>query len=170
MYIPTTHNSNNCLFDIHINQACFGTKLYILMYFLNKIIKSKGSFLTSISNIFHTEFIQQYNLFSEKPNDTLFKDRTIIIQTVLTSKDTAYYQSRRLMYAIIGLSVAAVLITITYSYTCQLEKSNIFTGTVWYLDVLLFIFLRWFYIVNDAQMLTTFIYQYFSIYLYSSLS
>lgn len=100
------------------------------MYFLNKIIKSNGSFLTSISNIFHTEFIQQYNLFSEKPNDTLFKDRTIIIQTVLTSKDTAYYQSRRLMYAIIGLSVAAVLITITYSYTCQLEKSNIFTGTV----------------------------------------
>lgn len=100
------------------------------MYFLNKIIKSNGSFLTSISNIFHTEFIQQYNLFSEKPNDTLFKYRTIIIQTVLTSKDTAYYQSRRLIYAIIGLSVAAVLITITYSYTCQLEKSNIFTGTV----------------------------------------
>lgn len=126
MYIPTTHNSNNCLLDIHINQACFGTKLYILMYFLNKIIKSNGSFLTSISNIFHTE----YNLFSEKLNDTLFKDRTIIIQAVITSKDTAYYQSRRLMYAIIGLSVAAVLITITYSYTCQLEKSNIFTGTV----------------------------------------
>uniref|UniRef100_A0A8W8M830 Uncharacterized protein n=1 Tax=Magallana gigas TaxID=29159 RepID=A0A8W8M830_MAGGI len=61
-------------------------------------------------------------LTEEKHNDTLIKDRMIIMQTVLTSKDTAHYQSKRLMYAIIGLSVAAVLITITYIYTCQLEK------------------------------------------------
>lgn len=52
------------------------------------------------------------------------------MQTVLTSKDTALNQSKRLMYATIGLSVAAVLITITYIYTCQLEKRKMFTSKV----------------------------------------
>lgn len=70
------------------------------------------------------------NLFSEKPNDTLVQDGTIIIQTVFTSKDMLQYQSNSLMYAIIGLSVAAVLITIIYVYTCQLEKHKISTSAV----------------------------------------
>lgn len=55
-YIPKTHvhNINKYLLDIHINQACFGTNVNILMYFFIKIIKSKESFSTSKSNIFHT--------------------------------------------------------------------------------------------------------------------
>ncbi|XP_065929877.1 uncharacterized protein [Magallana gigas] len=81
-------------------------------------------------NVKTPEFNDYDHSFNEKHNDTLFKDRTIIMQTVLTSKDTAHYQSKRLMYAIFGLSVAAVLITITYIYTCQLEKRKIFTSTV----------------------------------------
>lgn len=81
----------------------------------------------SVKTTEHNAFEYSYN---EKHNDTLFKDRTIIMQTVLTSKDTAHYQSKHLMYATIGLSVAAVLITVTYIYTCQLEKRKIFTSTV----------------------------------------
>lgn len=69
-------------------------------------------------------------LISEKPNDTLVHDGTIIMQTVFTSNDTVQYQSNSLMYAIIGLSVAAVLITIIYIYTCQLEKHKIPTSAV----------------------------------------
>lgn len=75
------------------------------------------------------------NFFSEKPNDTLVQDWTIIMQTVFTSKDMLQYQSNSLMYASIGLSVAAVLITIIYIYTCQLEKHKISTSAVWYLGV-----------------------------------
>lgn len=81
------------------------------------------------------------DLISEKPNDTLVHDGTIIMQTVFTSKDTVQYQSNSLMYAIIGLSVAAVLITIIYIYTCQLEKHKIPTSAVCYLGVSLIYFL-----------------------------
>lgn len=64
--------------------------------------------------------------FSEESNDTLVQRGTIIMRTVLTSKDRAQYQSNSLMYAIIGLSVAAVLIVIAYVliYTCQLLTSE----------------------------------------------
>lgn len=48
------------------------------------------------------------------------------MRTVLTSKDRAQYQSDSLMYAIIGLSVAAVLIVIAYVliYIYQLLTSE----------------------------------------------
>lgn len=64
--------------------------------------------------------------FSEESNDTLVQRGTIIMRTVLTSKDRAQYQSNSLMYAIIGLSVAAVLIVIAYVliYICQLLTSE----------------------------------------------
>lgn len=59
-------------------------------------------------NVKTSELNDNGHSFEEDSNDTLVQDGTIIMQTVLTSKDTLHYQTNSLIYAIIGLSVVAV--------------------------------------------------------------
>lgn len=68
--------------------------------------------------------------FPEKPSDTEVKNGTIIMRTELASREMVTHPTHSLIYAIIGLSVATVLITIIYIYTYQLEKRKIITRTV----------------------------------------
>lgn len=69
------------------------------------------------------------NLFTGEPNATVVNDGTNIEQAVLKTKETATYQTNSLVYAVIELSVAAVLITFIHIYTCQLEKRKMLIST-----------------------------------------
>lgn len=63
-------------------------------------------------------------------NVTLGKGGANDLQTDLKNMVTASYQGNSLMYPIVGLSVAAVIITTVYIYTWTLEKRILSTISV----------------------------------------
>lgn len=100
---------------------------FFFIIFIIKIIVINFYKKNSLNYIYTVIYL---GFFSEKPTDTEVKNGTIIMQTVLASRDMVPHHTHSLIYAIIGLSVAAVLITIIYIYTYKLEKRNIITRTV----------------------------------------
>lgn len=68
--------------------------------------------------------------FTEGFNVTVVKGGANDLQTDLKNMETASYQGNSLMYPIVGLLVAAVMITVIYIYTWIREKRTIPTNSV----------------------------------------
>lgn len=74
----------------------------------------------------------QYTIGNHKKgfNVTVVKGGANDVQTDLKNMETAAYQGNSLMYPIVGLLVAAVMITVVYIYTWIREKRTIPTNSV----------------------------------------
>lgn len=72
-----------------------------------------------------TELNDYKHSYNEKPNATEIKYGTKIMRTALASRGMMTHHTNSIIYGIIGLSVAAVIITIIYLFTYQLEKRKI---------------------------------------------